>query len=447
MDSDKRIYNREAYKKKLKEAKEVYAERKEFVSKFKLPQVEEDISADATNEDGNAVKEPEGGIGNFSGSGELVAPAEYKEYRYTSAFGSRWGTTHWGADLAPKTPGARNCKILAAGDGVVLQARSGVSGFGCWIVIKHRDDLYTVYGHMPASSIKVKAGDKVKKGQHIAFMGKEGQSTGVHLHFEVSTNFEKRRQAGFTVDPEKYVDLRGGAFQVQVPAKRDVSPKGMTTKSFSVAAPVSETYDEQHDDSHPMHGDYTNAGAELSPEEKIIDLSYRSTYPYKGIRFKGNSIIVPSESREQFLINRVGWARTTIYRNLKPLNKKLFIHDGSYDGYEGNLYSPDAKRLFENLLLKTRKPYFEVISGFRFSNNGQLSPHEAGCAIDILVKNIDEVREIADCAWLLGVRSIGIGGDFNEKNGFIHLDIAPKGKEFQYGELPLYGGPGKWEVK
>ena len=96
------------------------------------------------------------------------------------------------------------------------------------------------------------------------------------------------------------------------------------------------------------------------------------------------------------------------------------------------------------MLLKTKKPYFEVISGFRFSNPGQISPHEAGCAIDIFVKDIDEVREIADCAWQLGVRSVGIGGDFEEKRGFIHLDIAPKGNDFMYDGIPIYGGPGKW---
>lgn len=430
MATDKQIYNSDIYKKKIKEAQEEYKKRKEYIAKFNLPKTEEEEEEASENSTGSAVEEPEGGIGNFSGSGELVVPAEHKSYRFTSGFGHRWGRNHNGVDLAPNTPGARNCKILAAGDGVVLQARSGVGGFGTWVVIKHKDDLYTIYGHMPPSTLKVKSGDVVKQGQHIAMMGQEGASQGVHLHFEVCTNFNNRKAT--TKDPEKYINVRAGASAVQVK-----SMKGFQAKA------AAEEHVHDHDD-EPMHPDYSNAGAELSEEEKLIDKTYSSSYPYYPVRFIGESIKKGGDTREEFLLNRVGWARTTKYEKMVSLDKKRFIHSDKYDGHEGNLYSPDAKRLFENLLLKTKKPYFEVISGFRFSNSGQLSPHEAGCAIDIHVKSIEEVREVADCAWQLGVRSIAIGGDFDNNKGFIHLDIAPKGKDFMYDGIPIYGGPGKW---
>lgn len=183
-----------------------------------------------------------------------------------------------------------------------------------------------------------------------------------------------------------------------------------------------------------------------SENESTIFDGRTGTYPYNQLFFRGSSIILPAVSRAQFLQQRIGWGRSTNYSQYEHLDKEQFIHQGHYDGYEGNLYSPDAKRLFESLLSKTQKPYFEVVSGFRFSNKGQLSPHEAGCAIDLLVRDIDEAREIADCAWTLGVQSIAIGGDFNQNKGFIHLDIGPKGDGFSYEGTPIYGGPGKWVI-
>ncbi len=96
----------------------------------------------------------------------------------TSGYGSRWGTFHWGVDVANKigTP------ILAAADGVV--AESGpASGFGLWVRILHSDGTTTIYGHINRSLVA--EGQKVRAGQKIAEMGNRGFSTGPHLHFEV----------------------------------------------------------------------------------------------------------------------------------------------------------------------------------------------------------------------------------------------------------------------
>jgi murein DD-endopeptidase MepM/ murein hydrolase activator NlpD len=97
---------------------------------------------------------------------------------FTSGYGSRWGTMHWGIDLANRigTP------IVAAADGVVVES-GPASGFGMWIRIEHADGTITVYGHIDRSLVH--EGQHVQAGEQIATMGNRGQSTGPHLHFEV----------------------------------------------------------------------------------------------------------------------------------------------------------------------------------------------------------------------------------------------------------------------
>lgn len=103
-------------------------------------------------------------------------------YGVSSPFGWRNGRMHKGIDIAG--PGILGKPILAAADGEVIEARPA-NGYGNIVVIYHGDGLSTLYAHMPFSSIKVRRGDRVSKGQVIANVGNEGRSSGPHLHFEV----------------------------------------------------------------------------------------------------------------------------------------------------------------------------------------------------------------------------------------------------------------------
>ena len=96
----------------------------------------------------------------------------------TSGYGWRWGTMHYGIDIANRmgTP------IRAAADGVVVES-GPAAGFGLWVRIEHADGTSTVYGHIDRSLVR--AGQSVRAGEQIATMGNRGQSTGPHLHFEV----------------------------------------------------------------------------------------------------------------------------------------------------------------------------------------------------------------------------------------------------------------------
>lgn len=93
-------------------------------------------------------------------------------------------------------PDLQNIKILAINDGEVVKVnefirdndphnRQTLEAGGNSIVIKH-DGFYSLYAHLSFGSIKVKKGDKVKKGQYIALMGSTGNSTCQHLHFETT---------------------------------------------------------------------------------------------------------------------------------------------------------------------------------------------------------------------------------------------------------------------
>ena len=97
----------------------------------------------------------------------------------TSRFGNRSGRHHDGIDIGAR----KGTSIVAAAEGKVMFAGWGPTGYGLMIIIKHKNDLTTVYAHN--SHIHVHKNQMVKKGQKIASVGSTGRSTGPHLHFEV----------------------------------------------------------------------------------------------------------------------------------------------------------------------------------------------------------------------------------------------------------------------
>ena len=115
----------------------------------------------------------------------------------TSEYGKRFSPFenkykfHTGVDIAalPRTP------IVASADGFV--SFSGTkSGYGYVIILKHKYGYKTVYGHNAKNLVRI--GQKVKKGQKIAWLGRTGRATGYHVHFEVRIN-------GIAVDPWPYI--------------------------------------------------------------------------------------------------------------------------------------------------------------------------------------------------------------------------------------------------
>jgi murein DD-endopeptidase MepM/ murein hydrolase activator NlpD len=99
---------------------------------------------------------------------------------------------HTGVDVA----GPENDPVLAADDGRVVQAATGSSGYGNYVVVGHANGVSTLYGHL--NQILVRSGDQVRQGDTLGLEGSTGYSTGPHVHFEVRLN-------GVPVDPLNYL--------------------------------------------------------------------------------------------------------------------------------------------------------------------------------------------------------------------------------------------------
>lgn len=99
----------------------------------------------------------------------------------TNSFSTKNTEFHKGIDVA----NLLGTPIHAAAKGVVTQA-TYLNGYGYAIYIDHGNNIETRYAH--TSKLHVKKGDEVEKGEHIADMGSTGNSTGVHLHFEIREN-------------------------------------------------------------------------------------------------------------------------------------------------------------------------------------------------------------------------------------------------------------------
>jgi murein DD-endopeptidase MepM/ murein hydrolase activator NlpD len=89
---------------------------------------------------------------------------------------------HNGMDFSAKS----GTPIYATGDGIVKKADGTVSGFGNHIEINHGYGYMTLYAHL--SKYKVRAGQKVKRGDIIGYVGSTGRSEAPHLHYEVHKN-------------------------------------------------------------------------------------------------------------------------------------------------------------------------------------------------------------------------------------------------------------------
>lgn len=111
---------------------------------------------------------------------------------------------HYGMDFSAPV----GTPVYATGDGEITELKGSKrsrSGFGLNLTIDHGYGYETVYAHL--NGFNVKRGQKVKRGDIIAFVGNTGGSTAPHLHYEVHKNGKKINPAYYyykDLTPQEY---------------------------------------------------------------------------------------------------------------------------------------------------------------------------------------------------------------------------------------------------
>lgn len=121
-----------------------------------------------------------------------IQPVSNKDLsRIASGFGYRIDPVyktikmHAGLDFAAP----QGTPIYATADGTVSTSGNTGNGYGNHVIIRHGYGYETLYGHMV--KVKARAGETVKRGEVIGWVGSTGKSTGPHCHYEVHKNGNK----------------------------------------------------------------------------------------------------------------------------------------------------------------------------------------------------------------------------------------------------------------
>jgi murein DD-endopeptidase MepM/ murein hydrolase activator NlpD len=116
--------------------------------------------------------------------------------KVSSRYGKRGRRQHMGIDI----PATKGSAIFATRDGVVADVSNTKDGrfrgYGNVIILKHDQQLSTLYAH--CDTIKVKKGQMIKRGDLIGYVGRTGRATSNLLHFEV-------RKANKPIDPLNFL--------------------------------------------------------------------------------------------------------------------------------------------------------------------------------------------------------------------------------------------------
>ncbi len=140
-----------------------------------------------------------------------IQPISKLRLRHMSGFGYRMhpiyktSNFHPGIDFSAPT----GTPIYATGDGVIERADNLAQGYGNHVVVSHGFGYQTLYGHM--SRIKVRAGQKIRRGEVIGFVGSTGLSTAPHVHYEIIKSGQKINPVNYF-----YADLSPSEYQEMV---------------------------------------------------------------------------------------------------------------------------------------------------------------------------------------------------------------------------------------
>ena len=155
-------------------------------------------------------------------------PIGSKEETASNIYGGAPTSTHissyYGMRIHPKSgeykmhngidiDGGCDQVIIATKSGEITDVVSGCEiggcdGYGNYVIIKHADEMVSVYAHMKTNSATINVGDTVAQGQKIGLVGNTGTSTGCHLHFEIRDNGTKKEPLDYvsTTEPRIIIE-------------------------------------------------------------------------------------------------------------------------------------------------------------------------------------------------------------------------------------------------
>ena len=171
--------------------------------------------------------------------------------KLSSDFGERCGHYHKGIDISIK----EGVVVRSAFDGEIVTSSYNEGGYGNYVVIRHEKGIETLYGHLSKHVVDV--GQHVKAGEVIGLAGSTGNSTGVHLHFEVHID-------GVAINPSMLFDFESKC--VKMVGKH-------ASKEFDDVAYVSsksqqEDVEEQSIEKQPENQSLEKQSSEPTSEEK-----------------------------------------------------------------------------------------------------------------------------------------------------------------------------------
>ncbi len=163
----------------LRDAKQQVPELNKALDSAVKPALEKALAEEAAYPDGQPIV------------GQVIVSSEFGIR--SNPFGGSGYEVHEGIDFV----GEHGDIIAATGDGVVTLAGPN-GGYGNTVTVEHGYGYETLYAHM--SEVKVKTGDRVKRGQIIGHIGSTGRSSGPHLHYSLYKNKK-------AVDPRSLLKL------------------------------------------------------------------------------------------------------------------------------------------------------------------------------------------------------------------------------------------------
>lgn len=175
----------------------------------------------------------------------------------------------------------------------------------------------------------------------------------------------------------------------------------------------------------------------LDPEMFNSETGLPIVTPPRGMITKRKFYVINDVSKEDYIISRNIENRNNKYEEFRPFHNNQLIHLDRIDTL--NYYPIDMHKVLKLFLEYYGEGNLFVINGFLSAKITGVNAHSVGLAVDILAEDNTQAKKIANAAYATGIKNIVYGGNFNNGNGYVHIDICPEDK-FSYGQ-GVYQGP------